>query len=324
MTRKDVAQRAGVSVAVVSYVLNDVQKVGEATRKRVLQAIEDLDYHPNIAARSLKMRRTNQITVLLNDLENPFEAFILTDIEEAAATAGYSVQISKFQPQREEELKTQLTGRSDGIILIGQSLKDTTVSHFLKQKIPLLSIHKPVWDRKEIPYIDVDWVHAMRQLIRRLRDAGHESIGFMSNGQLSHHHTQRFQAFLQAMQFEKLFFHHSSVLYGGGNYEKAYQVMHEALRGQLPFSALICANDMMALGVLAACREAVVSVPGKLAVTGCENTVLAALTSPSLTSVDFPRRQLGALAVLMLKQAANGEQAGSITLEAELIARDSG
>lgn len=320
-TRKEVADRAGVSVAAVSYVLNNKNNVREETKQRVLEAVRELGYRPNLMARSLKTKKSQQLAVLVNQLGNPFEAELLLQLEEAARKAGYFVFFQTYRQELEEELKTLFMGRVDGVILMGQSLMDTTVSHFRNLNIPMLSVTKPVWERKELPYIDVQWAAEMRKAIKHLQS--HSNIGFMSNGNLAHHHTQRFQGFLQALQFENKLFRQENILYGGSSFDSAYQVMRDRISAGLSFSALLCANDLMAVGVLAACKNAGVRVPEELAVAGCENILMTAQTFPSLTTIHFPREQIAEHAVAMLLQLMSGSKVTPRYVEGELIVRNS-
>jgi DNA-binding LacI/PurR family transcriptional regulator len=323
VTRKEVADRAGVSVAVVSYVLNEKNNVREATKLKVLQAVQDLGYQPNLTARSLKTKRSQQLAVLVNDLTNPFEASILHGLETAARAAGYFVFFQTYRQEQEEELKMLFMGRVDGLILLGQSLKDTTVAHFRRLNVPMLSITKPIWDRKEIPCIDFNWVSEMRKIIRHLKGNEHRNIGFMTNGMLSSHHTQRLQGFLQALQFENGSFSQQNVLYGGGTFEGAYEAMRARIAQGLVFTAIICANDLMAAGTIAACRDEGINVPKQLAVAGCENILLSNQTNPPLTTIHFPRENLGTLVMDMLLQMIDGQKASPRFLEGELILRES-
>lgn len=326
ITRKEVAEKAGVSVAVVSYVLNNKQFVKEETRRKVLSAIEELGYQPNLMARSLKTKKSHQLAVLVNDLGNPFESGILLHIESAARQKGYTVFFQPYIEDQEEQLKSQFMGRIDGLLLLGQSLKKTTLTHLHNMGIPVLSITTPVVGHLDIPAIDLDWELEYARLVKHLKECGHQRIAYMANGNVRHHHEHRFQAFLRAVTREKCSFEEQFLLNGRGKLEQAYPVMKAVLSKQmhdLPFTAIVCANDLMAAGVIAACRDTGVDVPGTLAVAGCEDILMSSHTSPMLTTIHYPREHLNVPAIDMLLKLMNGDNVGNMTMEADLIVRAS-
>lgn len=324
VTRKEVAKKAGVSVAVVSYVLNNKKLVKEETRRKVLAAMEEMGYQPNLMARGLKTKKSQQLAVLVNDLGNPFESGILLRIEAAARLNGYTVFFQTYLEELEEELKSQFMGRVDGILLLGQSLKETTLEHFRKMGIPVLSITTPVSPSMQVPVIDLDWSREYARIIRHLKECGHSRIAFMANGNVRHHYEYRFQAFLQAMKDEQCIFEPEFLMNGGGKLEQAQRSLKEKISKlfpDLPVTAIVCANDLMAAGVLAACRDTGVEVPNQLAIVGCEDILMSSHTHPQLTALHYPREQLGMAAVKMLLQLMKDEPVGNLTLEAALMER---
>lgn len=326
ITRKEVAERAGVSVAVVSYVLNNKSFVKDETRRKVIAAMEELGYQPNLVARSLKTKKSNQLAVLINYFGDPFESGVLLHIEAAARQKGYTVFFQPYIEEQEEQLKSQFMGRIDGLILLGQSLKESTVAHFRRINIPLLTVTSPVDRNAEVPMIDVDWEQEYIQLIRHLKDQGHRHIAYISNGDVRHHHEYRFQAFLRAMKSENCSFEPNLLFSGGGRLERTYHLMMKKLPELLPvipFTAIVCANDLMAAGVLASCRDLGIDVPGQLAVAGSEDILMSSHTNPPLTTIHYPRESLYEHAMQILLEQMNGEIVGSLTLEASLKVRES-
>lgn len=291
VTRKDVAERAGVSVAVVSYVMNNKLHVKESTRRKVLQAMAELNYRPNLLARSLKTKKAYQLAVLVHYLGDPFEAGILHRLEQYASEAGYFTFFQRYQLEREEQLQTLFMGRVDGIILLGQSLSTTLASHFLQLQVPVLSITRPVEAQPNISFIDIDWAAGMSSLLEHLQKNGHVRVGFMSNRHPKHHHHVRYAAFREAVDQAQLEFSEDWLLYGDGKLQWAYDNMRNYLarHKRPPFTAIICANDLMAAGVLSACKDTGISVPKELAVAGCENILMSSQTTPNITTLHYPR-----------------------------------
>ncbi|WP_248927663.1 LacI family DNA-binding transcriptional regulator [Paenibacillus hamazuiensis] len=326
VTRKEVAERAGVSVAVVSYVFGGRQIVKESTRQKVLQAAKELGYQPNPIARSLKTKRSQQLAVLVNHLGNPFESGILLGLERRAREAGYFLFVQTYAEQLEEELKALLTRRADGIILLGQNLKRSTVSHFSALGVPIVSVTTPVASNAAVPALDIDWTAAFMKLVRHLKEGGHNRIGFMGSESPSHHHAYRCGAFIRAVRREGLEFDPlRQLIYAQGTYETGYAAMLERLSSPhaLPYTALVCANDLMAVGALAACRQQDLRVPEQLAVAGCENILMSSQTAPALTVMDYPRSLMAPVAVERLLGMLDGKPGESLLMEAELLVRES-
>ncbi|WNQ13989.1 LacI family DNA-binding transcriptional regulator [Paenibacillus aurantius] len=326
VTRDDVARHAGVSVAVVSYVVNNKNNVKEVTRQKVLKAIQELGYNPNLAARNLKTKKAGQLGVLFNSLANPFETGISLGLEERARQYGYSLIFHTFIDTEEEKLKTIFMGRTDGILLLGQNLKAETIDYFSRLEIPLYSITTPVSAHPYVKYMDIDWYEAMLCLITHLKKLGHRHIGFMTNTSSDHHHQVRYRFFAEAMKASGLVFQEKTMLLKAENLESAYQVMNKKLcaNRQLPFSAMICANDLMAIGLLSACRDFGLSVPEDLSVAGCEDILMASHTTPTLTTVRFPRREIGFKSIEAIMRHTNSRiQLQNEKIDFELIIRQS-
>jgi DNA-binding LacI/PurR family transcriptional regulator len=332
-TRKEVADRAGVSVAVVSYVLNNRAIVKEETRRKVKDAIRELGYRPNLTARSLKTKKTQQIAVLIHYLGNPFEAGLLLQIESTAKLHGYFVFVQTYEPEREEELRNLLMGRVDGILLLGQSFGEDTLAYFDHLEVPVVSAMKPMIrdgdEHGNIPFVDIEWLPAMRSLVSHLRQQGHDKIAFMTAKESQLNYAVRYQAFLEAMRLEGLELLADGRLDGAGRFERAQAVLSGRFGSKseagsaAEFTAIVCANDLMAAGCLAACRERGVRVPEDLAVAGCENILMSSQTWPPLTVIHYPRQAAGEAAMKMLIDRMNGIKTESILLSGSLVIRAS-
>ncbi|MHA7964652.1 LacI family DNA-binding transcriptional regulator [Paenibacillus sp. CAU 1782] len=334
-TRKQVAELAGVSEAVVSYVLHNKPVVKETTRRKVLEAIQQLGYRPNMMARGLKMKQSRQIAVLVGSLGNPFEAGVLLHVEQTAQRHGYAVFFHSYSEQGEEELKEQLHGRVDGVMLLGQSLREDTIDHFLSTGTPLFSLMAPAIAHEGVKSLDLDWTKAMAKLAAHLKERGHQRVALMTHGSPRHYTSSRAIAFREAAEAEGLMCSDEMTLFGGGTFEKASAVMAEKLEScaqgaTLPYTAIVAVNDLMALGVLSACRKMDVNVPVQLAVAGCEGILMSGETSPPLTTLVYPREELGSLgtayfigAITAAMTGEANERPAAGVLEAELTVRGS-
>lgn len=324
VSRKDVAERAGVSSAVVSYVLNNRAIVKEETRQKVLEAIQELGYRPNLIAQSLKTKKSRQIAVLVNNLGNSFEAGLLLSIEHQARIRGYFVFFQTYISEEEEQFRSLFMGRVDGIMLLGQTLKEQVVDHFQSLNIPLVSVMKPVVLNHSVPFLDLNWENEMLKLVRHLLQQGHKRIGFMSGGETQRHYEVRFQAFLHALHQTGCEWHSDDMWDGMGRFEQAEKVFYDHLMNRsVAITALICANDLMAAGCISACRKAKVKIPEQIAVTGCEDILMSSQTEPPLTTIHYPRRQMGEAAIQLLLDLVEGKTREELPFTGELIVRRS-
>lgn len=323
-TRKEVADRAGVSIAVVSYVLNDSNYVKEETRRKVLQAIEELGYETNMAARALKMRKTEQLAVLINHMGNPHETGLLLRIEEHAAKHNYVLFFQTFHKEQESRLKSLLNGRVDGIFLLGQSLQEDTVRHFSKQNIPFVSITTPAIRRSdEVTCIDLDWTFEYVRLIRLLKEKGHERIAYMAIHDPEHPLRHRLESFRRAMEAEGMPLRESDILYADGGLVTGSEAIKRSLRESDRFTAIVGANDLMTAGIVAACRELGVDIPRELAVAGSEDILMSSQTAPPLTVIHYPREHVGRIAMEVMLDKMQKRPVADRILPAELIERSS-
>jgi DNA-binding LacI/PurR family transcriptional regulator len=328
-TRNDVARLAGVSVAVVSYVLNNKSFVKEETRRKVLAAMEELGYTPNLTARSLKTRKSGQLAVLTNFIGNPFEAGILLHLEESARQRGYMIAYRSYDSARQPELLAQLAGRVDGIVLLGQSLAEDTLKSFYKKGVPVISVMAPGRTDTPIHTVDVDWTAAYRHVVVELVRLGHRHIAFMGHGGPLDPLYPRMEAFAAAVREEE-----KSIgttlqcewLAAGGRYEAAREHLLD-LPAAPGFTALVTANDLTAIGACSACRERGWAVPDRLSIVSSENILMVSETHPPIAALDYPREQAAHQAMELLvrlieepaeNRKALGEGAASTT-SAEVI-----
>lgn len=325
VSRKEVADKAGVSVATVSYVMNNKGGVSDEVRSRVQAVIEQLGYKPSHAARALKMKKTNCLAVFVNYLGDPFEAGLLNTMERHARRQGYYMYFHTYQADQEKEFLQHVSGRIDGLLLLGQTLKRETIAALQAQGVPIVSAMEPVEAAGIAAFVDIDWEAGMRQLIGHLVQQGHRKIGFMANGSARHSHELRKRAFLAVMRDMGMFFDEHSLLCGSGRLEQAEAEMERylgAAHSDAP-SAWIAASDLMAVGMLAACRRRGVEVPGQLALTGCEHILMAAQTTPAMTVLQCPRPEIATAAIERMVRILGGEQVDSVKLDAPLLVRGS-
>jgi DNA-binding LacI/PurR family transcriptional regulator len=318
VTRNDVAAAAGVSPALVSFVLNNYKHVRPQTRARVQQAIEELGYQPNLAARSLRTRRTNQIAFLLADLANSFWSEVAAAIEEQARAAGFSLLMISLGNQPETAVDVLRRFQVDGVI--GAALTEPLIKRLREEEIPAVTVLRGDGPT-DLPSVDTDWQTGMRLVLEHLRGLGHRSVALLHgptepgfDWRLRWYRTECRRLGLEGA---------GRVVEGDWRIEGGRRAMLAILDRWPELTAVVGGNDAMALGALQACRERGVRVPHELSLTGWDNQVLAQVAEPALTTVNFPRNEAGAASFRLLFDLVERGFHGSVIIPPELIVRQS-
>jgi LacI family transcriptional regulator len=335
VTHRDVARRAGVSTAVVSYVINNGPRATSAeTRERVLKAIEELGYHPNAFARSLRAQRTHMIGYIVNDVHaldvfvSPYSAGILTGLTaRLKEQEHYLLVFPQFIGEDLSSLDRLLrSGRLDGVVV--RLIQDPPVTDRLMEAIaasgvPCVCIERPGaphFGFKAVTYDDALGAHtATRYLIEH----GHRRIAHL-RGDLRYVTAQaRLAGYQQALR--EAGFPLDERLVRGDTWELAgaAAAARQLLALPEPPTAIFAASDNLALIALDVLREHGFQIPRDVAVVGFDDIQMAAQTSPALTTVRIPLIELGRRAadlVLGMDEAENGAEI--VTLPLELIRRD--
>ncbi|HEX2729720.1 MAG TPA: LacI family DNA-binding transcriptional regulator [Rubrobacteraceae bacterium] len=296
----DVARRANVSKSLVSLVMHGSPSVSHARRQAVLRAAADLGYRPNALARGMR-GRSYTIGVLLSDLHNPFFAEVVDGVEEGLRLTQYRALLGSGGRDPDRELGTiqsMLDRQMDGLILISPSVPEKNILTTAKQAPTVL-----VGGRMEVPgldYIVSDDRSGAELAVDHLSNLGHERIAHVSGGEGAGAMDRR-RGYEAAMTLRGLQEH---IRVSPGSYTDAggYEGARRLLARNPRPTAIFAPNDLAAVGVLTAVRQAGLTVPGDVSVVGYDNTYLAALSHISLTSVNQPRREMGGLAVDLLLQ----------------------
>ncbi|MGE5552234.1 MAG: LacI family DNA-binding transcriptional regulator [Bacteroidota bacterium] len=324
-TISDVAKTAGVSVATVSRVLNQSDKVRSDTRQRVLQAIEQLRYAPDASAKALRSRRTNLIGVVIPDVSSIYYLELLKGVENTAIESNYNLIIcdSQNSADREIEYMRMLSERRlDGFIVINTLMSDAQVEALLHQGFPLVLVGR-VLRGGHASSIMVDNRSGARQAVEHLIGHGHRRIAYI-RGMFHPDDEERFSAYRQALADHGLPFDPQLVERGHFTEEGGAQAMQRLLH-KAKFSAVFAANDEMAIGAMEKARQLGLCIPDDLALVGFDNIRLARHVTPGLTTADMPKYQLGAMAAKKLLQALTDKHIAyeRVVLKTELVVRQS-
>jgi DNA-binding LacI/PurR family transcriptional regulator len=328
---QDVAELAGVSRTTVSFVLNDVPgvKISEETRKRVLQAARELNYYPTAAARSLASGKTKRIGLVLGEGRTRLsaDAFLpafLQGVTSFLHQQGYLLilQMSEDVPSHEAYMRLIREQQVDGLILSGPRTDDPLLETLAEDDFPLI-LHGRL-SSCAIPCVDVDNQASACQAVTHLIGLGHRRIGFISNAPLSHAEAQaRYAGYRQALREHDLSLHEELIRTASFLPETGQKAARELLALRERPTAVFAASDVVAIGVMSAIQSAGLAIPDDVAVVGFDDIFLAAHTQPPLTTVRVPAYGLGWTAADLLISLVEGEDVSSVTLETELVIRDS-
>lgn len=322
---KDVAARAGVSVATVSRVLNDNPSVTSATRDRVYAAMAALNYVPNALARSLRTERTRTLGLILGDILNPFFTELARAVEDAARAAGYTVVIGNADERPEEQdhyVRTLLQQRVDGLLICPTAKVTPLIEEVVKEGRPLVFLDRTL-PGVDVPTVRVDGTEAIDALVAHLHALGHRRIAFVSGPATLSTGRERADAFVRALDLHGLEFRPEYLKAGDFRAGSGRELTSELLDLPEPPEALFLGDNLMALGALDEIRARGLRVPGDVAVASFDDVPWFPHVNPPVTAICQPTAELGALAVRVLLDRLDGRPAASVTLPAELVVRSS-
>lgn len=329
-TRADVARRARVSVATVSYVINNGPRpVAKATRERVLRAIRQLDYRPSEVARSLRLQKTRTIGLILPDTANPFYAALAKGVEDTGFSHGYSVLFchSDYDAAREQAYaEVMISKQVDGVIYIQATPDTTTVRRLLERRIPTVAVDR------EVPNLEIDCVVAdnfegSKAATEHLLKLGHRRIGCFVRALALSNATERLRGYQAAMAQAGLAAASDLFVSGGHGYEDGRKAMAQLLGVDTRPTAVLAYPDTMAIGAIRAALDAGLRVPEDVSVVGFDDIPASAFIHPPLTTVSMPKWEMGQRAAEVLLTRIQGGDAGRparrLVLPTTLIVRKS-
>lgn len=331
-TIKDVAHRAGVAVSTVSLVLNHKGPVSKKTENRVLKAIEELNYHPQRTARGLVTRQSGNFGFILStdhfSQAEPFYTKIFLGAEFKAREYDYYLLLTTIENRINLDTVPRflLERNVDGVILAG-TVPHKIVEYISEQKFPLVLIDYTFNDRN-LSSVLIDNVMGINKVMHHLvEECGHRNIAFIG-GDMKHPGMQeRCQAFKDYMNCHNLPLRDELIVCDQkvSSVDSGYKTATALLDRNVPFTAVVAANDAMAVGALRACRMRHKRIPENIAITGFDNVESAVTARPPLTTVHVPKEDMGASAVQHLFQVVNegtGEGVKTI-MPVELVRRQS-
>jgi LacI family transcriptional regulator len=327
-TIRDVAKRAGVAPITVSRVINNSGYVSAATRARVEAAVAELGYVPNRLARSLRLKQTKTLALVLTDITNPFWTTVARGVEDAANEAGFNVILcntDESETKQEEYLTVLLQKQVDGILLVPAGSTAEQIELIQNQNVPVVVI-----DRR-VPHTQVDVVRAdskggAYQLVRHLLELGHRRIAVLSGPRTVSTATDRVDGYRRALAEADMNGKAECVYYGRFNQASGYEMAQEALSLSPMPTAMFAVNNFIAVGAWRALREAGLRVPEDMALVAFDDLTSGLVIEPFLTVADQPAYEMGQRATELLLARLSGAAAEAIqeiVLPAKIIVRRS-
>ena len=327
-TIADVAKKAGVSATTVSRVLNEHSVVNKKTRKNVLQAIEDLNYTPSLFARGLRGSKTKTIGVLIPDFRSYWYSEILTHIEVEVRRRGYLATICSIgaDPDRETEYIDDLIRRQvDGIILCVYKESDIKKKYLKKvlKKIPIVMMDAPV-PGLPVSVVFTDGYKGISKITKAFIGQGHGEIGMLANDLSYEVHRARFQGYLDTLEKGQINIDGNLIEKTDIGLEAGYKGAKRLLSNSKP-TAIVTMDDLTAIGAIRYCNETGIRVPEDVSITGFDDISLAGYSSPTLTTIVQPVKELAekSVEIIINKIENNKSKNQTIVFEPKIILRES-
>ncbi|MBW5447782.1 substrate-binding domain-containing protein [Cohnella sp. CFH 77786] len=323
----DIAKEAGVSITTVSQVINGKGKISEERRKEIFRIMERLHYQPSVIAAALTGKKTYTLGLIVPDISNPFFAEMARAVEDQGHRSGYSLMICSTD-NKDDRVQSYLTlmrkKRVDGII-IGTGMDDERMLNPLVEAgIPIVLIAREM-PSQAVHTVIVDDGVGGGLVARHLLEQGHRRMAILAEHPKVSSSRNRIIGFKQAVDEAGMILENNGIRYCDYTVEdgkrKALELLGEAVRP----TALFCCNDLLAIGALQAAKELDIRVPDQLSVVGFDNTILASVTDPPLTTVAQPIERMGKIAVDLLMQELTDPSVikQRIVLRPDLVVRHS-
>ncbi|WIV11638.1 LacI family DNA-binding transcriptional regulator [Proteiniborus sp. MB09-C3] len=331
ITIYDVAEKAGVSITTVSRAINNNYPVKEETRKKIEEAIEELGYVPNEIARSLILKSTSSVGIVVPGITNLFFPTIVEEINRVLVSSGFtmSLYITEGDTEREKVVVDSIISRNmDGIIAIDPSMENLENNYFpnLSEKIPIIIINGNT-NKYKCNFISYDEEVGTKEAFKHLLQLGHREIAFV-RGDRSLSYDLKEDLYRQFVKDNNLNYE-KIISVGMGNslevVKKTEAICREFINSKDRGTAIFACNDLMAVGVINACNKAKVKVPEDMSVIGFDNTLLSSVNHPKITTVDLNMQEIGKNSASVLIDMIKGKHTKTkkVVYNTKLIVKES-
>ena len=324
-TLDDVARAAGVSTATVSRCLNAPDRVIAPTRERVMKAVEALGYTPDFGGRALASRRTNTVGAIIPTMDNAIFARGLQSFQEALSKFGKTLLVasSGYSPAREREQMEVMAGRGvDGMLLIGSARPDSSVDFLRRRGIPFLG----AWNLGDAEgyFVGFDNHAPAAELTRMVLDKGHRRLAMIAGiSQMNDRAADRMEGVRATSERAGIARAQLPVIEAAYTFDDGARAFGELMALSPRPTAVMCGNDVLAVGAMQKARELGLRVPEDVSITGFDDIDLASVVAPKLTTIRVPHRRMGEAAAEMLIKLINKQPVErQIEIPTAIVERD--
>ena len=329
MDIRQIAKRAQVSTATVSRTINRIPTVNPALAKRVWRVVDELGYYPNTQARALVSGRSRIFGLIVSEIINPFFPEIVQVFETIAVQHHYEILLTSTvnDPKRmETAVRRMIERRVDGVAVMTFGMEDLLLEDLKVRNVPLVFVDVgPA--RPRVSNIRIDYLHGVRQAVQHLAALRHERIAFITGPLILKSADARKNAFVRSMEEIALVPDPDLTIEGDHTLEGGMKALAALLRGRIRPTAVMCSNDMTAIGVMRQSYDEKISIPRDLSVVGFDNIRLAQFILPPLTTVQMSQAELARLAFHALlsdvQREAPAPHGTEYMLQTSLVLRES-
>jgi len=329
VTRADVARYAGVSETVVSYVVNNNRYVSKTKRQLVEQAIKDLNYHPNNAARSLKGKNSNHIIFIADQITNEHFSKIISEMDHFAYDMGYLISLCANRNNK-EFVSQIISHQYDGIVISSISFPEVYIREFINARIPVvLLMNRDYSEIKGVGKIYTGLYTGAKDCVKHLIGKGRKNILYLdrisTRGHFSNMDDLRYRGFVEQMQESGLPFSEKvNIITGCKDESEVIEKVQQRIKDGFAVDAIFGRNDKLAFIGMQAVKELGNRIPQDISVIGFDNSTLSQYNSPTITTMELDRKEIGKAVIDMLHQMIDtGTIPEPVDFSAQLLERQS-
>ncbi|WP_420630254.1 LacI family DNA-binding transcriptional regulator [Candidatus Leptofilum sp.] len=326
-TIEDVAALAGVSRQTVSRAINNKGEISKTTKEKVMAAVAELGYRPNRLAQGMVTQRTRTVGLVVPDITNLFFPEVARGVQDEGRLHDYNVLLCNTDDKPEEEIKTMYSlaaQRVDGIITMGSKATTKELTVFANTFRPIVFINR-FFEHPHVSVINVDNFQGAHLAVSYLIKLGHRQIGMLVNEDFTRSQVRRVQGYQKALQDHGLSVVDAYLVDGAPTLQGGYAALSQLLSQFPQITAVFTYNDLMALGAIRAVHDLGKQVPADIAVMGFDDIGMAAMFTPSLSTVRVDKYAIGQLAMRRLLQMLDNPDTSShtINIDVDLVIRES-
>lgn len=328
VTRKDVANYAGVSETIVSYVINNNRYVAKEKKELVLKAIKELNYHPNNIARALKGKKTNHILFIADQISNEHFGKIIEGMDRHAYEKGYLISLSSNR-NTEEFISQVISRQVDGIVVSSISFQEEYINRLLDANIPVVVLMNKDYNSldKRAGKIYTGLLDGAKQCVKHLISKGRKNIVYIDrvseHGNFSTISDLRYKGFCEQMKESGLEINNNSIFTGYKNEEELFFAIQKRIKSDNNIDGIVGRNDNLACTAISAISQLKLNIPKDVSIIGFDNSRISKFIVPQLTTIEIDREKIGSSIIEMIDCMISGKIPDDIYLSTKLIERSS-